>query len=40
MIITEVKTICINLPIKINESLEHDIKFIISCNESLAKYTI
>ena len=40
MIITEVKTICINLPIKINEILEHDIKFIVSCNESLAKYTI
>ena len=28
-----------NLVIKINQSLKHDIKFIISCNESLAEHT-
>ena len=40
MIVTSSKTICVNLLIKINQSLNHDIKFIISCNESLAEYTI
>ena len=33
------KTICVHLPIKINQSLNHDIKFTLSCNESLAEYT-
>ena len=40
MIVTSSKTICVNLLIKINQSLNHDIKFIISCNESLAEYTM
>ena len=34
------KTVCIDLPIKINKILKHDIKFIINRNESLAEYTI
>ena len=34
------KTVSIDLPIKINKILKHDIKFIISRNESLAEYTI
>ena len=38
--ITEPKYICIDLPTKINESLEHDIKFMVSCNEPLTEYTI
>ena len=40
MIITEPKSIRIDLPVKINESLEHDIKFIVSLNESLTEYTM
>ena len=35
MIITEPKSINIDLPIKINGSLERDIKFVESRNESL-----
>ena len=38
--ITEPKSICINLPIKINESVENAIKFIVSRNKSLTEYTI
>ena len=34
-IITEPKSIRINIPIKINESLEHDNKIIVNCNEYL-----
>ena len=34
------KGIWVNLPIKFNESLKHDIKFIVKCNKSLAEYTI
>ena len=40
VIITSTKTICVNLPIKINQNLNHDIKFILSRNEFLAEYTI
>ena len=40
VIITLPKTICVDLPIKINESLKNDIKFIVSRNESLAEYKI
>ena len=38
--ITEPKSIRINLPIKINESVENAIKFIVSRNKSLTEYTI
>ena len=38
-IITEPKSIRINIPIKINESLEHDNKIIVNCNEYLTEYT-
>ena len=34
------KTICVDLPIKNNGILKYDIKFIVSCNKSLAKYKI
>ena len=40
VIIMQPKSICINLSIKINISLEHDIKSIVSRNESLTEYTI
>ena len=40
VIIKSPKTICVDLPIKINQNLKHEIEFIVSCNESLAKYTI
>ena len=40
VIITPPKTIRANLPIKISNSVNDDIKFILSCNESLAKYKI
>ena len=40
VIVVSPKTICVNLPIKISQNLEHDIKYIISCNESLAEYTM
>ena len=40
LIIAEPKTISINLPIKINESPENDIKLIISCNKSFAEFAI
>ena len=32
VIITSSKTISVDLPIKINKSLKHGIKFVISCN--------
>ena len=37
---TKPKSIGIDLLIKIKDSLEHDIEFIISRNESLTEYTI
>ena len=40
VMITSPKTIRVSTPIKINESPKRDFKFIISCNESLAEYTI
>ena len=40
MIKTEAKTIRIDLTIKINESLEHDIKLIVGHNEYFTEYTI
>ena len=40
VIITEPKSVRIDLPININKSLEHDIKFMVSRNESLTEYTI
>ena len=40
IIIISPKIICSDLPIKVNEILKHDIKFIISHNESFAEYTI
>ena len=39
LIVTKPK-IYIDLLIKINESLEHDIEFIVCCNECLIEYTI
>ena len=39
VVITEPKSICINLLIKINESPEHDIEFIVSRNEPVTEYT-
>ena len=39
-IITSPNTIPVDLPIKINESLKHDIKFIVSCNKSLVENKI
>ena len=39
VVITEPKPICINLLIKINKSLEHDIEFIVSRNEPVTEYT-
>ena len=38
VIITLQKTTRVDLPIKINESVKNDIKFIISSNESVAEY--
>ena len=38
VIITKPRTIPIDLPIKINESLDYDIKFIIGRTESSAEY--
>ena len=32
------KTICVDLPLKLNESLKHDIESIVSCNESYESY--
>ena len=40
VIITQPKSVCVDLPIKINRSLEHDIESIVSRNESLTEYTI
>ena len=40
VILTLPKSICINLTIKNNKSLEHDIKFIIGRNEFLSEFTI
>ena len=40
VIIVSPKTIRVNLPRKINQSLKHDIKFIVVCDEYLAEYTI
>ena len=40
VVITQPKSICIDLPIKITTSLEHGIEFIVSRNESLAGYAI
>ena len=40
VIITSPKSTCLNLPIKINKYLKHDIEFIVSPNESLAEYKI
>ena len=40
VIIVEPKTVPIDLPLNINERLENDIKFNVSCNESLAEYAI
>ena len=40
LIIAEPKTISINLPLKINESPENDIKLIISCKKSFAEFAI
>ena len=39
-IITSPNTIPVDLPIKINESLKHDIKFIVGCNKSLVENKI
>ena len=39
VVITEPKSICINLLIKINKSPEHDIEFIVSRNEPVTEYT-
>ena len=39
-IITSRKIIRVDLPIKINKSLKHDIKFSASRNESIVEYTI
>ena len=39
-IITSPNTIPVDLPIKINKSLKHDIKFIVSCNKSLVENKI
>ena len=40
VIITKPKSIRIDLPIKINESIEDHIKYIVSRNKSLAEYAI
>ena len=40
VILTLPKSICINLTIKNNKSLEYDIKFIIGRNEFLSEFTI
>ena len=40
LIIASLKSILFYLPIKVNKSLEHETKFIISRNECLAEYTI
>ena len=37
VIITSPKTNCYYLPIEVNKSLQHEIKFIMSHNESLAE---
>ena len=37
VITAKLKSICINFPIQINESIENHIKFMVSCNESLTK---
>ena len=34
------KTIPIDLPVKINERLNHDIDFVVNCNRFLGEYTI
>ena len=34
------KFVHIDLPMKINESLGSNIKFIVSCNESLTEYSV
>ena len=39
VIIAKPKSIQIDLPIKINKILEHDIKFIVIYNEYLTEYT-
>ena len=40
LIIASPKSILFYLPIVVKKSLKHEIKFIISCNECLAEYTI
>ena len=40
VMITLPKSICVDLSIKINNGIKHDVRFIISRNESLAKYEI
>ena len=40
VVITSPKTIRVDLSIRIDESLKHDIKFTVSCHESLAEYKI
>ena len=40
VIIPSPKTIRVNLPIKINQSLKHNVKFIVRCNESSVEYTL
>ena len=40
IILAPSKTIRANLPMKISESLEYDIEFIVSCNKSLVGYKI
>lgn len=40
LIITEPKTTCFDLPIKVENSLKHEIDFIIKKNKVLAHHTI
>ena len=40
VIIAELKSIRVDLTIKMNKSLKHDIRFIVSCHKSLTAYTI
>ena len=40
IILAPSKIIRANLPMKISESLEYDIEFIVSCNKSLVGYKI
>ena len=40
LIIISPKSIRFDLPIEVSKNLRHEIKFILSCNDSFAGYTI